>query len=556
MRRLATSLLCLIGVLGCDRREESVLLEVSAVEPAQWAPGQPVRVHGNGFPGGRDARLRLEGVMHRPGAEPSEVAVELAGRATASDRIEARFTEDALGALGGRGTLHGRVIALFDTADGRGRVIGRSDELELDLGTGVTRRMREEIARRRAGAATAERVGLLLAEEGSDARGLPIAGVRDGSPAARAGLLTGDRVLSAEGVHAHDLSDLLPAPGRDTITLRLARRGEAAPFEVLLPVEAAASSAVRPETVRATVIALGWLLLFAALFAPTAGVADWIAGGMRRDAPPPPGGLRARWLRHRREVPIVALAAVAAAAVPAIDRVWPLHAKLEVLVLGALALRLGIAWLASPGLAARARAGAILRALRSAAFLGIGLGAIAVLGGTTEIGALSRQPGDPLSWAILRWPVAVPALALISIGGVWRAHGGSAVARAIDDVVLLAVAATTVALLFGGWGTGEGQGALRLVRGAGFAVATLAYWLWLRRARERRPAAGLAWVGAAISVVVVVGVTLLVALEPPEVLTAAIARVLGGAAGIVLLAAAARLVAAPRARPSPLHRFA
>lgn len=558
MRLLATIGGCLIalGVVGCETRDDARLLEVTDVSPTEVNPGQRLRVEGRGFPPGREARLRLDGTMHRPGAEPSRVQVELMGRAASSDRIEARFTRETLAALGGRGTLHGRVVALFDTPDGRRRVTGRSAELELDVRTGAADRLHEEVARRRSGAQLAERLGLSLSEESPEARGLVVAVVHEGSAAARAGIIAGDRLVAAEGVHVHDPSDLVPIPGRDAISLRLARRGEAAPFEVRVPVETFDTAVVRPETVRATAIALAWLLLFVVLFAPSAGVADWIAGVAPR-APRRSWRPGALWLRHRRDVPVVAIGVAVLGGLPAVDRVMPVEVALEVVLLAVFALRIATAWLGAGDATARTRARALGGATVSVLLLGTGLGAIAVLGGTTDVAALSRQPVEPWSWTLLRWPVAVPALGLVALGAAWPAAGRNPLARLVDDLVLLVLATLTVALLFGGWGEGDPQGTARLIHGAGFSVLAFGLWLWLRRARSaaRTPRTVLVVAGV-LGTLVVGGTFLLLALEPPDVLTTTIARVAGGAAAILLLSALLRASTGGRAPLGPLHRFA
>ncbi|MBX3271289.1 MAG: hypothetical protein KF729_13570 [Sandaracinaceae bacterium] len=558
MRSIATIGGCLLALAlaACDAREEAALLEVAAVEPLRIEPDQRVRVRGSGFPAGREGVVRLEGQMHRPGAEPAEVQVELAARALGADRVEARFTRAALRAVGGRGTLHGRAVVSFDAAHGGARVVGRSAPLELDVAAGPAERGRGELSRRSAGRALIDRLGLELGEESSSTRGLAIAVVRRGSLAERAGLIEGDRLVSAEGVHVHDVADVLPAPGHDTLTLRLRRRGEAAPFDVALPIDAAHAHEIRHETVRALGIALGWLLLVLVLLAPSAGLADAIAGASRA-APRGPRTLRARWLRYRRGLPVVALGAALVAAVPAIDRAYPLTVRLEVLLLAGLALRVATGWLdAKEG--ARARLVALGGALAGATFVVVGLGAIATLGGTTDVAALSRQPAEPWSWTLVTSPVAVPALALVSLGAAWRIdRARTRLSVWVDDLALLVLAATTVAVLFGGWGTDAPQGPLRFARGAVFAASAFAYWLWLRRVRgpARAPRA-VALAGLAGVALVGLGTIALVALEPPAPLVAVVARVGAGAAAILLVAAAVRRAAGPRPRPAPLHRFA
>ncbi len=563
MRLTSTILwsLIVVGAMGCEAQREADLLEVSAVEPARISPERTLRVRGAGFPPGRDAILRFEGTMRRPGAAPTEVSVELTGRAVAAEQIEARFTPEALEQLGGRGTLHGRVIAIFEAAEGRGRVIGRSPELDLDIVSSTTERLHGQLVRRRAAAALLDDLGLSLADESPDAEGLPITLVQGGSIAEHAGLLAGDRLIAAEGVRAHDPSDVLPGPGLDTITLRLARPGEAAPFVVVLPTGVTASHDVSAKSVRAGLIALGWALLVLVLLAPSAGLADWIASAARVGTPTTrTRGAAALWRRHRGDVPPAAVGLLGLASLPALDRTLALNIKLDALLLGLLALRVGAAWLGTASRPVRTRLLALVGAAASVLAVGVGLGAIAALGGTTDLSALSVQSAAPWEWTLLRTPVAVPALGLVGLGCAWRSRdeGAPYLAKLIDDGVLLAIAATTVAILVGGWGSGTSQGPLRLARGLQFVTFSFGLWLFLRRARHLaqslRVSLGL---GAGLVTVVAVGTAALIALEPTPALVVGIARVVGGAAALLLVNALSRLASGRlQTRAKPLHRFA
>jgi len=549
-----------LSALGCQDQREAELLEVQSVAPTRITPGQTLRVEGRGFPPGRAAVLRLEGTMRRPGEHAREVAVELDGRAGSGEVIEARLGQDAADRLGGRGTLHGRVIAIFEAAHGNGRVVGRSDPLELDITAGRVRRLHGELARRRRALALAERLGLALGEPSPENPGLPIVAVGESSVAERAGVVAGDRVVAAEGVHAHDLSDVLPAPGSSSIALRLERAGESASFVVALPVPAVASEHVRTETVHAAWIALAWVLLLLILFAPTAGVADWIARSIRPPRRPAAEGWRERWRRARPHVPIVAMGLAGLAAIPALERVVAIDVSLEAVVLGSLALRAGAAWLGTSGRVTRGRLLGVGGALLSVAGIAIALGAVAALGGTTDLVALSIQPTAPWDWACLRLPIAIPAIALITVCAAWRPfdEGAPRLPRTIDDAVLLAVAISAVAILLGGWGSEEARGPIRLARGAAFVAIGFGYWLWLRRLRSRsRSARAPLTAGALFAAVVVGGTCAQIALDPPPGLTAGFARIVAGAGAILLVSACVRFFRIGRGRPpTPLHRFA
>lgn len=556
---ISLALILALGT-GCDTRREAELLDVTSVDPAQLAPGRTVRVRGSGFPPGRSARIRLEGMIHRPGRAPEPASVELEGSAVSAEEIEARFTAEAFEGLGGRGTLHGRVVAIFEAANDRGRVVGRSDELQIDIVPGSGRHAPGELGRRREASELVDRLGIHLEEEVPEVAGLRVSLVIERSTAERAGLVAGDRLVAAEGVLVHDLGDVLPQPGADTIALRLTRSGEAAPFAVVLPIEADARAGVHVRTARFALAALGWVLLILLFLAPTAGLADWLARrGTRRTART--GGWRALWRRHRADVPMVACGLALLGSLPALDAVGFFECKLEAVLLGALALRTGAAWLATSGETTRARLAASLVAVASVTGVGIALGALAALGGTSDLGALAEQPSEPWRWTLLTTPIAGPALGLVVLSCACSQppaprRGARALALAIDDVVLLAIAATVTAMVLGGWGRGSPEGAERLVRALAFTTFALGGWLFFRRSR-RAPRLRALLVGAVLSVIVVVGTVAQIALEPPAVLVEGVARVIGGAATLLALSALFRVLGGRlRREPAPLARFA
>jgi len=82
VRAAAALTLLLAGAfVGCGGHHGAELLELSAVEPDSGQAGD-YRVLGEGFALGRPARVRLTGVVHRPGKPPAQVRAVVVGRAT------------------------------------------------------------------------------------------------------------------------------------------------------------------------------------------------------------------------------------------------------------------------------------------------------------------------------------------------------------------------------------------------------------------------------------------------------------------------------------------
>ena len=95
-------LLALPLALGCAEAPESELLSVNDVTPPRVEPGQMLHVTGSGFPPGGVATVRVRGMMHRAGHEPSELQFELEGRAASSERVDAHFDDELLRRIGER----------------------------------------------------------------------------------------------------------------------------------------------------------------------------------------------------------------------------------------------------------------------------------------------------------------------------------------------------------------------------------------------------------------------------------------------------------------------
>ena len=558
------------SAIGCAAEREADLLTVSEVSPSRIEPGRILRVRGQGFPPGRLARVRIDGVLHRPGDHPIEVSTELEGRAVSAERIEARFDQAALDALGGRGTLEGRVTVLFRAAEGRGAVIGRSPTLALDLSPASTERLGDELSRARIADDLLVRSGLVLGEELTDEEGLPIALVTEGSVAARTGLIAGDRLLAVAGVRAHSLADVAPPPGAEEIELRVARVGEPTPFAVRLPL-GTARGGLRLETVRAAQASLGWALLVLLFLAPSAGLVDWIGRRAKRAAPAAGAveGARARrpWRIYAKRLPWLAVATLGLASLPALDHAGWLRAPLEAILLGAVALRVSAAWTASPtDASAWRRVRDVAHGGAGMAAVAIGLGAIAALGGTTDLAALAEQQGlSPLAWTLTRTPLGPVVLGLVLAGTATApdalAHGATrsaSLARGLDDIALFAIAGVTSAIVLGGWGAASNTTDLGRLGGATlFVVVSHALFAWSRRARALSRPTRASWLALlALVVLTATGTAARIALDLPASLEPALGSVVAAAALLLACVVAARLWSGRvRSAPTAAHPF-
>lgn len=560
----ATLLACAL-LLGCEPALEADLLAVHGVAPHRIEPGRTLTIEGAGFPAGRPARVRLEGSLHVPGAAPRSITLATSGRAVAADRIEARFDPRALDGVTERGTFRGRVTVLFRAAARGHEVIGRSDEQVLDVhpehGDGVG----EELARARRAAQLVDALGLVLGEEPPRDPGLPVEVVIAGSIAERAGLVSGDRVVELEGVRLHRLSDAIPPPGASRVSLRVERRGEPAPFHVTLPLTQGADGP-GPETVVAALAALAWVLALLLLLAPSASLLDGLARRGRVSVRAL-GATRIRKAWRSREIGRWVIGAACLAAWPVLARRGWLGIPLEALLLAALAFRVSAAWLATdPTEGFWSRALAVGHALATVLGLSVALGAVAAFGGTTDVSSLAAQQSVwPWTWTTLSTPIGPLALALAFAAlssappGLARGtHRAARWARDLDDVVVLGAAATTTAILLGGWHVGtEASELAHAAGGLSFFALAAVSCLWLRRARRLGRTRRGTLLGGVVLTALVAGATVLrITGEPLPALEIALARTFGVAAVAAIVLALVRLaLGRVGERPEPLHPF-
>jgi hypothetical protein len=554
-KRLLCAFALVSSLVSCAPSTETELLDVYGISPDRIEPGHTVRVRGDGFPPGRDARVRITGVAHRPGREPRALSVELYGRAISSEHIEARLSDEALDELGGRATIEGHVEVLFDATGGA--VVGRSPPVVLDLAPASSVRFPDELARRRTAIDLVTWFGVTLAEESADEPGLPIEAVREGSPAAETGLLAGDRLISLDGLRLHALSDFIAPPGAGRALLIVEREGEDAPFELRIALDPQ-SSPITPLAIRTGQAALAWLLAALLLVAPFASVVDRFAPKKRAPA-------RGMLALVRHTLPIAARGVIALGffgAIAVVDRVHGLHVPLETIALGALAARTCAAYLGRPaGEARRAQLAAVVRAFGAAALAAIAIAVCAATEGTTDLVALQSSQGDwPWEWTALRTPAGPFLAAMLLIGGAWQADGRRGVGRfaaVVDETVALVLAGVAAAALFGGWNTSAEHHA-QVIGPALFAIKALVIWIAMKRLGARATKMR-AWHVAAYGAMtaLAVGLAALAILHPPPPpIETALAEVLTGALGaFVVWMIARRIVRGRPEDPAPAHPF-
>ncbi len=530
LRWVAAVVAIACAATACAPELDAELLEVRRVGPDRLEPGRRMRVRGAGFPPGRTGRMRIEGRMHRPDAAPRSVSVELAARALSAEQVEARFTAEALEALGGRGTVHGRVAVIFD-AVGAGLVSGHSPPVVLDIVPPSTDRLSEELARRRHATRLVDWLGLGLGEEPPDERGLVVERVDEGSAAARAGLLAGDWLIALEGVRLHALSDFLPPPSATRASVDVGRESEAGSFSVTLPVGTAERALTKTEVLAAQVAFL-WVLLVLFVLAPSASGLDWL---MWREGRPMEGDPGRRSHRGRARLARLAIGTTFFPILGIAAQAGLVQVPLQVLLLGALAARTTAAALGTPGTRA-ARARAVLAAAGGVALAAIGLAAVGAMAGTNDLSALADSQGPmPWQWTGFRTAAGPACVVLLVRAGAFRARGkgtSGGLAVAIDETVALLLAVAVTMALLGGWNTGGDSISMHALGVALFTVKAGTVWALMRRlgARGERGA----WITVTIASLFAVTLSALwILAHPPlelehalgEVSTAALALV-------------------------------
>jgi NADH-quinone oxidoreductase subunit H len=425
----------LVGGPGaCTQAAAPQLVQVTDVAPREVERGDTLSIGGDGFPGGKTARVTFRGTLHRPGESPVRGAeVVTSGMVAGPDRVVVALGEatEALfcgaGDLATHTTFEGDVeVAFAAAATGAPPVGGTLSGVVLDVHPAVRA---ADIARDGEGDRFLGWMGLHVANATGDraSPGLVVDTVAPASRAAAAGLAPGDVLTAFDGVRVSSPGDVLPAPGEREATLSLRRAG--------LPDEATHTVSV-VGFLRAPLerFVLPMLILFAALAivllfaaptpAPLAGLLDGAALRLKSRARAASGGRGPK--RAGLAASIVAEAvppagpfALADAAAGALLCLLPfgqylVAAQLDVAVLflGATTALVTAALVAgrSPVAGAKAALHVVWQHVPGA------VAALCVVSstGSLRLQEISRaQGGWPWEWSALRSPPLLVALALL-----------------------------------------------------------------------------------------------------------------------------------------------
>lgn len=510
-------------VAGCAvSSHEAELLSLSGVSPTELEPDGQLRIAGEGFPAGQPCHVTLRGQTRRPGRAPLAVSLRLRGRAVSPVSVAVTLGRPQLARLGGRGTFTGQVLVAFEGRAQGVQVVGRLTDQRIDLIRPFEHDMSEARRLRERALSVADFLGIGVDREAESHAGVLVAGADDDSRAARAGLSAGDRIVEADGVRVHDLSDLAPGPGRSDLRLSVRRPGQGTPVDIRLSLSGFESPAL-DASLRPLCAAVVCLLLVGVFFGPLPGPTPFVARCLSRyrqgqsllsvrvwdDLPtrteePRPAGLWGRIRKHFGEWTMAALVTTLLLSIALSESAFGLRFNTLPMYLGLAALRLGVTLLVQPGLDVRARRALARSQLARTGVLAVTIAIACLHGGTRCLeGIVGSQGGVPWRWGLFAHPALMlvfPAFVLqgsrlipTHLGsGVW-ARG---VAYALDVGVRVLICAVGAAVFLGGWevsGLGVAQGLAATLVGAGlfagkaWAVALLLHFAKLSRAGLASP---------------------------------------------------------------------
>ncbi len=430
------SVLCLSG---CAAYDDLALLDIEAIEPPQVEPGGTLRIHGDGFPLGRPAVVRLHGALHRPGAPASTLDARLAGEVQTERLIEVRIDAELMDSIGGRATLDGRLRLAFRASNDRRDVFAEQAVL-VDFLPDTSAQLRRgsdgaELA------IDARHFGITLSREESGTVGVRVDSVEPGSIAATQKVRPGDTLVGLDGVRLYSWRDFRPDPSETESRVLVTRAGLTGVHGLRWPHEATKR--------RADPLAFGVLLLLGILL-------GWVS--------PIPLGFGARSSTSsavrltRLSLVLVFVAALFRTTALQWTTVW-------IALLGLLAALLS--------LNARDRS-----VITSFALAVLSILTVMVLARTASIEFIvAAQAGTVRDWYAFRTPASTLAFGSY----LYALHLLADRNRLSASLFAAAAAVLGAALFLGGWETGEPMaGILRLVVKAG-AVLVVARLLQMRR---------------------------------------------------------------------------
>ncbi|HEX4448059.1 MAG TPA: NADH-quinone oxidoreductase subunit H, partial [Polyangiaceae bacterium] len=423
------------------------LVTVTGLSPTDVEPGDRIVIAGDGFPPGKEARVRFRGTLHRPGEAPiRDAEVTVIGTVSGPDEVDVAFGETTQALFCGAGdrathtTFEGEVeVAFAAAAPGAAPVAGTLPQAVLDVRPSASAADR---AREGDGARSLAFLGIRVAAPTRRGLGLTVEAVQPRSPAEAAGVVAGDAITSFDGVRANAVGDLVPAPGQRQSTLGLRQAG--ATTESLRPIAVDGFRRAPPAELfdAALVIAAALaVVLLAGASAPAVaatalqrasarlrarGGALAIAAAAAREVLPPPNGTAA-----------VDTLGVALLAVMPFGQ-YLVAARLDVAILFIAALTV----LAAVAVVVAGSAWAGLRAAAHVAWqhvpAALAMASIVAATGSLRVQEIARaQGGWPWEWLAFRGPAALMALLLLLactwVSPVSRVQDRSALEALIDD---------------------------------------------------------------------------------------------------------------------------
>lgn len=465
---LVYSVLVWLCVVGCGRRTPE-LMAISGLAPLNVTENDLMTLKGEGFVVGPEANVRFVGSVFRPGAEVERVDFRVSGSAVDGENLELVVTDAMLEHLCGSGepqvahaTFEGDIEASFaPRTPGAPPIVGRARNVEFDAFRDATRATanatRAEVPSRSAGKnELLNALGFALAQ--TAAGRWEVTSVAEGSLAETSGLRVGDVVQRFSGVRVFSEQDIGVYPGQRVAQLEVLRQGQAAPFELPLPVHGLSPLGAR-----------GWALGLVLLGVMIVGVVVtrsklsqwlvWLAIAMprtRRVATPTQGVL-----------PFLLVSAVFLLLALRRD-VVPFELTLPLVgFLASLALAMsGMGWAYTErGFSLRALVAVWFRQLPLHLALGVALCALVLERGHASVWELAAfQTLSPLSYGAFASP---PAFLVTAVCGVvctaivlsatpcqcGAPAAMQACVRGLGDVASLMLAALVLAVFFGGWST-------------------------------------------------------------------------------------------------------
>jgi hypothetical protein len=222
------ALLALLGLAACQSSRGPALVQVTGVVAQELREGDTLELRGQPFPEGRPVDVTFRGEVRRPGAT-GRTAFELTlpGKSASTHAVTVPITRQVERAMTGtegarHATFRGSIEVSFrPRVAGTPPVTGELAEAVLDF-VPAEEDATLAAAREEKGRAFAAFAGLLLERRDGV---LVVEGVMPDSPAERAGVSAGDRLLELDGVRLLELSDLVPAAEARVSEVAIERAG-------------------------------------------------------------------------------------------------------------------------------------------------------------------------------------------------------------------------------------------------------------------------------------------------------------------------------------------